>query len=119
MGLRDGLQGLLRLHRESRETARLRAQVLEQGGLDPELPLVPGEPGRVRERLGRLAQGAVEAGRHRDSKTILLERFGARAVREPPLPRIAPTTYRSTRPTPAAATHRADRTARVRSRGRP
>src|SRR5215211_7956905 len=41
MGLRDGLQGLLRLHREGPETARLRAQVLQQGGPDPELPLVP------------------------------------------------------------------------------
>ncbi len=41
-GLRDGLQGLLRLHREGPEAVGVRAQILEQGGPDPELPLVPG-----------------------------------------------------------------------------
>src|SRR5215204_2269791 len=83
MGLRDGLQRLLRLHREGRETAGLLTKVLEQGGPSQELPLVPGEPEPVRERLRRLAQGAVEAGRRRGSETVLLKRFANR-----------PTTYR-------------------------
>jgi NAD(P)-dependent dehydrogenase (short-subunit alcohol dehydrogenase family) len=63
------------LHREGRETARLLAQVLQQGSLDPQLPLVPRQSEQVRERLGRLAQGAVETGRGRDAKAVLLERF--------------------------------------------
>jgi len=37
-----------------------------------ETPLVPGEPEQVRERLGGLAQGAVEAGRRQGSKAIFL-----------------------------------------------
>src|SRR5215210_6405599 len=80
MGLRDRLQRLLRLHREGRTTAGFRAEVLEQGGPDPELPLVPGEPEQVRERLGRLAQGALEAGRGRGSEMVLLERLAKRTA---------------------------------------
>src|SRR5918992_1591605 len=70
----DGLQRLLRLHREGAEAAGLRAEVLEQGGTTQKLPLVPGQPQPVRERLGRLSPGAVEAGRHRAAQAFLLGR---------------------------------------------
>ncbi|CAA9525763.1 MAG: UDP-glucose 4-epimerase, partial [uncultured Rubrobacteraceae bacterium] len=72
VGLRDGLQGLLRLHREGAGEARVRAEVLQQGGSTQELPLVPGEPQGFRERLGRLPPGAVEAGRYRAAQAVLL-----------------------------------------------
>ena len=78
VGLRDGLQGLLRLHRESRKGARLR--VLEQGGSLEELPVVPGESAEVRGLLRRLAPRALEAGRYRAAQTLFLERFAERTT---------------------------------------
>ena len=84
MGLRDRLQGLLRLHREGADAARLRAEVLQQRGPAPQLPLVPGQPQGLRERLGRLAPGAVEAGRYRPPQAVLLRGTAARGPRRPP-----------------------------------
>ena len=48
------------------------AEVLQQGRSSSELPVVYREPGAVRERLRRLAPGAVETGRYRPAQAFLL-----------------------------------------------
>src|SRR5215212_3873072 len=72
VGLRDGLQRLLRLNKEGRNGARLRAEVLEQRGPAEKLPVVHREPREVRAVIRRLAPRALETGRHRAAQAFFL-----------------------------------------------
>ena len=50
MALQDGAPGLVRRRRQGRAAARLGAAVLERRGAQPDLRLVPGEPGDAQAR---------------------------------------------------------------------
>ncbi|CAA9550420.1 MAG: UDP-glucose 4-epimerase, partial [uncultured Thermomicrobiales bacterium] len=63
VGLRDGLEGLVRGDRQGPDAARLGAAVLQPGRLAAQLRLVQGAPRPVRPGQRRLPPRPVEAGR--------------------------------------------------------
>ena len=72
VGLRHGVEGIVRVDREGREGPRLQAAVLQQGGAPAQLRVVPRQPPPLRGGVRRHASRALEPGRAHDREAVFL-----------------------------------------------